>query len=44
MWENGYMAGCGPGAEIGGMIMMLVFWTLTIAGIVIFLLGSKGAS
>ena len=34
MWGNGCWQGWGSGMGIGGMLMMLVFWALVIAGVV----------
>jgi putative membrane protein len=44
MWGNDCWGGWGPGMGIAGMIMMLVFWALIIAGMVLlfsWLLRSK---
>ena len=36
MWGNDCWSGWGHGLGFGGMVMMLVFWALIIAGIVMF--------
>ena len=36
MWGNDCWSGWGHGMGIGGILMMLVFWALIIAGIVMF--------
>ena len=34
MWGNGCWQGWGHGMGVGGMLMMLLFWALIVAGIV----------
>ena len=36
MWGYDCWAGWGHGMGIGGVVMMLVFWALLVAGIVVF--------